>query len=309
MAIYKIKRKMEKLILVVLFITTCYSFGCNTSKVRLNEQSVVFIKKQNHMSDEHYTKIEPESKNDLEELLYESFDPKSFYEIILYDKQEYKNISLILNNTIELRDTISSALEFLLSTKSVSANTLKYKPKWKLLDSTDLLSSYYIISTKKEQQLFYKLYDLEKVKHKDICIIYKGANHLRNSSIKKKPTADNLIQTSHGVLINHDSLYSWCFISQISLTPFVEKLRWPSIKNSWFFPDDQIVIVEQQNVLSNENFIYLVQYSKGRIDKIHAMTDSHIESIKLVDGRIELVSLSEENSRKEIKHFIIKNYQ
>lgn len=139
-----------------------------------------------------------------------------------------------------------------------------------------------------------------------IAIIYNAYNHKFNiptpyGEPQKEIIFENIkIQTTnHGIVINKDEQYSWCFIADGRLFSSIEKLRWSTFgKDFWLFDGSDILVFQQVILPAPVYNIVAINYKEGIIYCINDLVASSVsledESLLILDesGKQKLVPLN-----------------
>jgi hypothetical protein len=213
----------------------------------------------------------------------------------------------------KLASTIDPSLQWLIDACSNKAGvrpselidfSTKYSPAW--IDGSPVIpQSYYaLLENSKYPKLLQNVesspeYAGEKYRSDYFWLTYHPNNHKSNSDDFKTilvDSANQLLITSHGVVIKREKKYSWVFINDDKLFEANEKLRWPSIKEVQMFNDYVLI---RQAVNTGTTNLFIVNPETGFVVKLsnELMGVNSVEELA-IDKLKEVVELSDLESKK-----------
>lgn len=141
-------------------------------------------------------------------------------------------------------------------------------------------------------------YDGKTYKSDYFWLTYTPQNHKgkpKNFNIIKSDSGNQLLITSHGVILKAGLKYSWTFINDDKLFEANEKLRWPSISEAQMFSG--FVLVRQVNTAATTLFI--VNPNSGLVVRLsnELMQINSVEKMEIYKLK-ETVVLSDSEGRK-----------
>lgn len=130
-------------------------------------------------------------------------------------------------------------------------------------------------------------------------LTYNPHNHKCNSDDFKAIQADSvnqLLTTSHGVVLKRGQNYSWVFINDDKLFEANEKLRWPSIEQAQMFNDFALI---RQVVNTGTSNLFIVNPNSGLVVRLsnELMRINSVEKV-VIDKLKETVELADAEGQK-----------
>lgn len=137
-------------------------------------------------------------------------------------------------------------------------------------------------------------YDGKTYKSDYFWLTYTPQNHKgkpKNFNIIKSDSGNQLLNTSHGVILKAGLKYSWIFINDDKVFEANEKLRWPSILEAQMFSDFVLI---RQAVNTGATNLFIVNPKSGIVVKLNneLMQINSVEKME-IDKVKESVELSD----------------
>lgn len=142
-------------------------------------------------------------------------------------------------------------------------------------------------------------YDGKTYKSDYFWLTYSPHNHEgkpNDFNITQADSGNQLLTTSHGVILKAGLKYSWIFINDDKLFSANEKLRWPSISESQIFNDFVLI---RQAVNTGATNLFIVNPKSGVVVRLsnELMKVNSVEKME-IDKLKETVELSDSEGRK-----------
>lgn len=142
-------------------------------------------------------------------------------------------------------------------------------------------------------------YDGKTYKSDYFWLTYTPQNHKgkpNDFNITQADSGNQLLTTSHGVILKAGLKYSWIFINDDKLFSANEKLRWPSISEAQIFNDFVLI---RQAVNTGATNLFIVNPKSGVVVRLsnELMQVNSVEKME-IDKLKETVELSDSEGRK-----------
>lgn len=182
--------------------------------------------------------------------------------------------------------------------------SIKYNPVW--IEGNPVIPDDYfvVLDNSKYPNLLKNVegspeYDSKTYKSDYFWLTYSPHNHKgKPDDFKTKETdsENQLLTTSHGVILKAGQKYSWIFINDDKVFEANEKLRWPSINETQMFNDFVLI---RQAVNTGTTNLFIVNPKSGFVLRLsnELMQINSVEKME-IDKLKEAVDLSDSEGKK-----------